>query len=106
MRTLRDQIKSRPIVWPHGQADLWRKVGLTHVEELPIVLSFDYTDFQDYWTSFSTGPSRIGQRVNALPPELRSAIERHVRAGYLAGLTDGPRSFAVIVRAVRGIVPA
>ena len=105
MRTLRDQIKSRPIAWPHGQADLWRKVGLTHVEELPIVLNFDYTDFADYWSSFSTGPSRIGQRMIALPSELRSEIERHVRAGYLAGLPDGPRSFAVIVRAVRGIVP-
>jgi len=69
------------------------------------VLSFDYTDFLDYWSSFSTGPTRIAQRLIALPTELRSEIERHVRGGYLAGLPDGPRSFAVIVRAVRGIVP-
>jgi hypothetical protein len=41
----------------------------------------------------------------ALPTELHRDIERHVRAGYLAGLPDGPRSFAVIVRAVRGVVP-
>lgn len=106
MRTLRDQIKCRPIVWAHGQADLWRKVGLTDVEEAPLVLSFDYASFQDYWTSFSRGPSRVAQRVTALEFELRSEIERHVRAGYLAGLPDGPRSFAIIVRAVRGIVPA
>jgi SAM-dependent methyltransferase len=106
LRTLRDQIKSRPIVWAHGRADLWRKVGMTEVAELPIVLSFDYADFQDYWTSRSQGPSRIAQRVTALDSELRSEIERHVRAGYLAGLPDGPRSFATIVRAVRGIVPS
>lgn len=105
IRTLRDQVKSRPIVRAHGQADLWHKVGLIDVAEAPIVLSFDYSDFEDYWTSFSTGPTRSAQRLTTLPSELQSEIERHVRAGYLAGLPDGPRSFAVIVRAVRGTVP-
>jgi len=75
------------------------------VIEVPIVFSFDYTDFQNYWSSFSTGPTRSAQGLMDLPPELRSEIKRHVRAGYLARLPDGPRSFAVIVRAVRGIVP-
>jgi hypothetical protein len=78
---------------------------LVEVVEVPIVLSFDYADFEDYWSSFSTGPSRIAQCVGTLAPNLRAEIERHVRAGYLAGLPDGPRSFAIIVRAVRGIVP-
>ena len=40
----------------------------------------------------------IAQRLIALPTELRGEIERHVRASYLAGSTDGPRSFAIIVR--------
>jgi SAM-dependent methyltransferase len=105
IRTLRSQIKARPIVWANGQADLWRKAGLVEVVQEPIVLSFDYTDFQDYWSSFSTGPSRIAQGLTALPFEVRGKIEQHVRAGYLVGLPDGPRSFAVIVRAVRGFVP-
>jgi SAM-dependent methyltransferase len=105
IRTLRNQIKARPIVWTHGQADLWHKVGLIDVAEAPIVLSFDYANLQDYWTSFSTGPTRIAQRLTGLPSELQSEIEQHVRAGYFAGLPDGPRSFAIIVRAVRGIVP-
>jgi hypothetical protein len=102
---LRDQIKARPIVWANGQAELWRKVGLAEVVEVPIVLSFDYANFHDYWSSFSTGPSRIAQRLIGLPTELQTDIERHVRAGYLARLPDGPRSFAIIVRAVRGVVP-
>ena len=104
IRTLRAQIKARPIVWANGQANLWRRVGLVEVLEVPIVLSFDYTGFEDYWSSFSTGPTRIAQRLVALPSGLRSEIEQHVRAGYLAGLADGPRSFAVVVRAVRGTV--
>jgi hypothetical protein len=75
------------------------------VVEVPTVLSFDYTNFQDYWTSFSTGPTRIAQRLIALPSAVRGEIEGHVRDGYLARLPDGPRSFAIIVRAVRGVVP-
>ena len=105
IRTLRAQIKARPIVWANGQAKLWARVGLVEVMEVPIVLSFDYSDFEDYWSSFSTGPTRVAQRLTTLPSGLRSEIEQHVRAGYLAGLPDGPRSFAGIVRAVRGTVP-
>ena len=105
IRTLRAQIKARPIVWANGQANLWRQVGLLEVVEVPIVLSFDYTAFEDYWSSFATGPTRVAQRLTALPSGLRREIEQHVRVGYLAGLADGPRSFAVVVRAVRGTVP-
>ena len=105
IRTLRAQIKARPIVWADGQANLWHRVGLIDVVEVPIVLSFDYTHFEDYWSSFSTGPTRIAQRLTALPSDMRSEIEQHVRAGYLAGLPDGSRSFTVVVRAVRGRVP-
>ncbi len=102
IRTLRSQIKARPSVWAHGQANLWRHVGLGDVVEQHIVLSLDYTSFQDYWSSWSTGPTRVALRLMAMPPDLRYEIEQAVRAGYLAGLPDGPRSFATIVRAVRG----
>jgi hypothetical protein len=79
---------------------------LIEVVEEPIVFSFDYAAFQDYWSSFfSTGPSRIAQRLMGLPAEVPGETERHVRASYLAGLPDGSRSFAIIVRAVLGAVP-
>ena len=105
IRTLRAQIKARPIVWANGQADLWRQIGLVDVAEVPIVLSFDYTDFEDYWSSFSTGPTRIAQYLAGLPSDLREEIEHRVQTGYLVDLPDGPRSFAAVVRAVQGTVP-
>jgi SAM-dependent methyltransferase len=105
MRILRDQLKGRPLLWADGQARLWRETGLTDVVEIPIVLGFDYASFEDYWSSFSTGPSSVAQRLMAMPAGTRAETERHVRAAYLAGLADGPRSFAMIVRTVRGIVP-
>jgi SAM-dependent methyltransferase len=105
IRTLRSQIKARPIVRANGQADLWRKVGLVDVQEVPMVLGFDYSDFEDYWRSFSSGPTRIAQHLATLPAGRQSEIEDHVRDGYLAGLPDGARSFAIVLRAVRGTVP-
>jgi hypothetical protein len=54
---------------------------------------------------FSAGPGALGLRVEGFPAKLRDEVQQHVRAGYLAGMPDGPRSFAAIVRAVRGIVP-
>lgn len=105
IRALRAQIKARPIACANGQADLWRDLGLVDVMEVPIVLSLDYAGFEDYWSSFCVGPTRVAQRLTALPSASRSEIEGHVRAGYLTGLPDGPRSFAAVVRAVRGIVP-
>jgi SAM-dependent methyltransferase len=105
IRTLRDNVRAHPLVWANGQAEVWRRIGLVSVVEEPIVISFDYASFDDFWSSFSTGPTRIAQRLTALETGPRIEIERHVRAGYLAGLSDGPRSFAVIVRVVRGVVP-
>jgi SAM-dependent methyltransferase len=105
IRALRDVVRAHPLVRANGQAEVWRRTGLVSVVEEPIVISFDYAAFEDYWASFSTGPTRIAQRLSALPAEQRAEIERNVRAGYLAGMSDGPRSFATIVRAVRGIVP-
>jgi SAM-dependent methyltransferase len=61
---LRDYFKARPRVWANGQSAL---TGLTDVIEVRIVLSFDYSSFDDYWSSWSTGPTRVGQRIAALP---------------------------------------
>jgi hypothetical protein len=48
VRTLRDQLKAHPLVRPHGQAELWQKIGLADVVEVPIVISFDYSPFTEY----------------------------------------------------------
>jgi SAM-dependent methyltransferase len=102
---LRDDLKAHPLASRDGQAALWRRTGLADVEEVPIVISCDYTSFADYWSNFTTGQGRLGSRLKELPDDLRGEIQRHVRAGYLAGQPDGSRSFPMIVRAVRGVVP-
>jgi SAM-dependent methyltransferase len=104
-RTLREYLLPRPLVGPNGQAALWRRTGFTEVVEVPIVVSFDYESFDDYWTSQATGPTRTAQRLQAMPADRRDEIRHHVRLAYLIGMPDGPRSYAHIIRAVRGVVP-
>ena len=96
---------SHPLVWPEGQANLWRTVGLANVVEVPLVIPFEYSSFADYWSTFESGQGRVGSYLVSLGEEPRRDLQRHVRAAYLGGMADGPRSFSVIIRAARGIVP-
>jgi hypothetical protein len=47
----------------------------------------------------------VGAYVEGLPAERRRLIEELVRAAFLSGAPDGPRSLTASARAVRGIVP-
>src|SRR5712672_2949419 len=60
MRSFRDSRRARPLGQANGQAELGRGTGLESVVEVPIVTSFDYTSFEDYWSSFSGGPGGLG----------------------------------------------
>jgi 2-polyprenyl-3-methyl-5-hydroxy-6-metoxy-1,4-benzoquinol methylase len=103
---LRSTRAGRPHFWPNGQAELWRKMGLTNVTEVPVVVDCEYPSFANYWATFTHGQGSIPGKMMALPDDVRGTIKRHVRAGYLAGLPDGPRSFPMMFRVVRGLVPA
>jgi SAM-dependent methyltransferase len=92
--------------WRDGQAALWQTLGLTDVSEVPVVVDCEYRSFADYWATFIDGPGSVTGMLMALSDDARRSIEQHVRAGYLVGLPDGPRSFPMIFRVVRGLVPA
>jgi hypothetical protein len=81
-------------------------MGLTDVTEVPVVVDCEYPSFADYWATFTGGQGIVSGQFLALSDDVRGAIEQHVRAGYLVGLPDGPRSFPMMFRVVRGVVPA
>jgi SAM-dependent methyltransferase len=105
MSEQRDFIKARPLTAANGLATLWRKAGLVEVIEVPVVTDCVYSSFADYWAAFANGQGYIAARFMELPSHIRGEIERHVRAGYLAGMADGPRCIPKVTRVVRGIVP-
>jgi ubiquinone/menaquinone biosynthesis C-methylase UbiE len=104
-QTIRDEMLSHPLVWPQGQTKMWQAVGLVQVVEVPLVIQFDFASFADYWASFETGQGRAGAYLTSLDEEHCKELTSHVHAAYLGGRDDGPRSFSVIIRAARGIVP-
>ena len=105
MAALRAVMKSHPLVTAGGLGALWRRTGLLDVTETPVVVDCAYASCDDYWGTFTSGQGRIPALLQELPDDVRRDIEGHVRAGYLAGMPDGPRIFPMIVRAVRGVVP-
>jgi hypothetical protein len=81
-------------------------MGLTEVTEVPIVIDCEYASFANYWATFTSRQGRFANVFIALSDSVRDALEHHVRNGYLVGLPDGPRSFPMMFRVVRGVVPA
>jgi SAM-dependent methyltransferase len=105
IRELRSIRAGRQRFWPGGQAAMWQAAGLVDVVETPFVIDCEYPSFADFWGTFTSGMASFSPRLMALPDDVRSQIKEHVRDGYLLGWSDGPRSFPMIARAVRGNVP-
>jgi len=105
IREVRDARAGRQQFWPDGQAALWRKMGLVDVAEIPVVVDCEYPSFADYWATFTSGQGIVSRYLMALSDDVQRTVQEHVRGGYLLGRPDGPRSFPMMFRAVRGMVP-
>lgn len=103
---LMEMRSARQAFWPGGQARLWRSIGFADVTEVPVVVDCEYSSFADYWATFTDGPGSTTSTLLSLSDHARGKIEQHVPAGYLLGLPDGPRSFPMVFRVVRGSVPS
>jgi len=98
----RDRLFSHPLALPGGLIGLWQEAGLMQVEPASLIIRMDYADFDDYWQPLLGGQGPVGTYVGGLSAALRSAIQAEVRAAYLSGATDGPRSMTATAWAVRG----
>jgi SAM-dependent methyltransferase len=101
----RDRLFSSPLALPDGLPLIWHEAGLTEVERGSITIRMEYADFADYWEPLLGGQGPVGAYVESLPPERRRLIEAGVRAAFLSGAPDGPRSLTATAWAVRGVVP-
>jgi len=101
----RDRLFSGPLALPAGLPALGRAAGLDAVERGSITIRMEYADFGDYWEPLLGGQGPVGAYVAGLPPGRRRLIEERVRAAFLSGASDGPRSLTATAWAVRGVVP-
>ena len=78
--------------------------GLADVSETELMIRMDYRSFDDFWAPIAAGEGPLGKYVAALDAAERARVDAAVRDAYEAGRPDGPRSFANVAWACRGIV--
>ena len=95
----------RPATQPGDLPDLFDRAGLTDIRETVLTIRMDFADFEDYWQPLMTGQGNLAQFVGGLAEATRARVVEAVREAFLCGRPDGPRSFASVAWAARGVVP-
>jgi len=101
---VRDRLFSAPLALPDGLPALFARAGIENVETASLIVRMDYASFADYWEPLLGGQGPVGSYAAALAPDMRAEVETAVRAAYLSGAPDGPRSLIAAAWAVRAEV--
>ncbi|PBB45101.1 SAM-dependent methyltransferase [Mesorhizobium sp. WSM3866] len=104
-RQMRNRYCFQPMMQPGEMKRTFVEQGLTDVTETELMIRMDYQNFDDYWAPIAAGEGPLGKYMTTLDAAERTRTEAAVREAYEAGRADGPRSFANVAWACRGIVP-
>ena len=96
---------TRPVTRPGELAATWRAAGFREVTETLPCIRMDFTSFADYWAPYLGRDGPGAEYVRTLDEAHRTRLEDAVKAAYLDGEADGPRSYAALAYAVKGTVP-
>ncbi|MBX9844977.1 MAG: class I SAM-dependent methyltransferase [Xanthobacteraceae bacterium] len=102
---VRDKLFSGALALPDGLEKLFDESGLERVRRGSLTIRMDYASFDDYWEPLLGGQGPVGTYAAGLDPDLRRQVKASVRAAFLSGAPDGPRSLTATAWAVRGRVP-
>jgi SAM-dependent methyltransferase len=103
-RQLRRRYCFQPMMQPGEMKRTFVQQGLTDVTETELMIRMDYQNFDDYWALIAAGEGPLGKYMATLDAAERVRTDVAVRDAYEAGQPDGPRSFANVAWACRGIV--
>jgi SAM-dependent methyltransferase len=104
-RQLRSRYCFQPMMQPGEMKRTFVEQGLTDVAEVQLMVRMDYLSFDDYWAPIAAGEGPLGKYMATLDAAERARTTAAVRDAYEAGRPDGPRSFANVAWACRGVVP-
>lgn len=96
---------TRPMTRPGELAQAWRDGGFDDVTETALCIRMEYSSFDDYWAPYRGKDGPGAEYVATLTDGERETLQTAVRAAYLDGEADGPRSYAAIAWAVKGVTP-
>lgn len=97
---------TRPMTLPGELATAWRNAGFNNVVETALCIRMEFSAFADYWAPYGGRDGPGAEYVATLGATERSRLQDAVKAAYLDGEVDGPRSYAALAWAVKGTVPA
>jgi SAM-dependent methyltransferase len=101
----RDRIFGAALARPDGMPALLTAAGLAGVTRQSVTVRMDFADWADYWEPLLGGQGPVGSYVAGLDPALRDRVAAAVRAAFLSGDADGPRSLTATAWVVTGRVP-
>jgi len=104
-RQMRGRYCFQPMMQPGEMKRTFMEQGLLEVAETELMIRMDYQSFDDYWAPIAAGEGPLGKYVATLDAAQRAGAETAVRDAYEAGRPDGPRSFANVAWACRGVAP-
>jgi len=96
---------SRPMTRSGGFTRAWNAAGLRDVVEDALTIRMEFSSFDDYWAPMQGKDGPFAEYVATLSDEQRVALREALRAAYLGGDADGPRSYAATSWVVRGTAP-
>ncbi len=96
---------TRPMTRPGELANAWRAAGLIDVTETTLGIRMEFASFDDYWGPYVGKEGPQAEYISTLSTEERTRLRDAVRLAYVDGEPDGPRSYAALAWAVKGIAP-
>jgi SAM-dependent methyltransferase len=96
---------TRPLTRPGELAAAWRASELRDVAETSLCIRMEFASFDDYWAPYIGRDGPGAEYVRSLSEDQRARLQEAVRDAYLDGEADGPRSYAALAWAVKGIAP-
>lgn len=96
---------TRPMTRPGELANAWLAVGFSDVAETALSIRMDFASFDDYWAPYAGKDGPGAEYIAALSNAERARLRDAVRRAYVDGEPDGPRSYAAVAWAVKGIAP-
>jgi SAM-dependent methyltransferase len=96
----------RPMTFPGEMTRAFVGAGLLQIAEATLTIRMEFAKFDDYWLPLINGQGTLSAFLSTLPEGVAEKVQASVRQAYLCDQPDGPRSFASIAWAVKGIVPS
>ena len=96
---------TRPMTRPGELANAWLAAGFSDVVDRALTIRMEFASFDDYWAPYAGNDGPNAQYVATLSDAERARLHDAVRLAYVDGEPDGPRSYAAIAWAVKGIAP-